>query len=99
MMIRRLLIGCAALACAAGAHATPNRSQIIKTADGTIWYLEDSSVRPLDGSRPGALQFWLKSENPPTQNIRQWGIRIYLDCATRNYIKSLVVGTDANGRV
>jgi hypothetical protein len=96
-MIVKCLIAGAAMMCVSAASAAPLDSEIIKTADGTAWYLQDSSLRPLDLGRPNVVQFWIRSDNPPTQAMRQWHVRVYLDCASKWYVKSLVAGYDANG--
>jgi hypothetical protein len=98
-MVRKSLIACAAMLWPALANATTNQTQLITTADGTIWYLEDSSVMPLNLGRPGTVQFWLKSDNPAGQVVRHWGVRIYLYCPTRHHVASVVSGSDAAGKV
>jgi hypothetical protein len=98
-MARKSLIACAAMLCSAAANATTNQTQLITTADGTVWYLEDSSVMPLQLAQPGAIQFWLKSDNPAGQTVRHWGVRIYLYCPTRHHVASVVVGSDEAGKV
>jgi hypothetical protein len=98
IMVRKSLTACAAIMCASGAHATP--IEITRTANGSVLYFEDTSVRPLDvAGRHGAIQFWEKTDNPPTQSIRHWGIRIYLDCATLEHMTSYAAGTDDNGKL
>ena len=99
-MVRNWLIACAALVCASGVHATPIETKIAMLANGTTYYFKNDSVRPLDfAPRPRAIQFWVRIDNPPGQAIRQWTMRIYLDCATTEYLSSYVIGTDANGKV
>ena len=98
-MARKSLIACAVMLWSAGANAATGPTQIATTADGTMWYLEDSSVMPLKLGQPGAIQFWLKSDNPAGQTVRHWGVRIYLYCPTRHHVAAVVAGSDADGKV
>lgn len=71
---------------------------MITTADGTAWYLKDSTLRTVDAARRGAVQFWVRSE-PTSQSAWRWSVRVYLDCATKQYVPSIVAASDVTGKL
>jgi hypothetical protein len=101
-MVRKYLVACAAILCAPGvfaATASPNQSKIITATDGTVWYLQDSTVMPLDLGAPGLYQFWVRSDNPAASTVRHWSIRMYLHCPSKSYVPSVIAGYDKDNKL
>jgi len=99
-MFAKYVIACAAVVGASTASAAPfGETEILTTGDGSVWYLKDSTVKRLVVEGRPVLQFFIHSDNPPSSSVRHWAARIYLDCPSQWFVRSIVAGYDANDKV
>ena len=99
-MIRKIVMTCAALVGASTASAARfGETEILKSADGSVWYLEDSTVKPFTLNGGTVYAFFVRSDSAPSLAVRHWSARIYLHCPTKWFVRSIVAGYDANDNI
>lgn len=91
-----LFLGLAALAGAVSAPAAAAEAPFFTAADGTAWSLDRSTIQPL-AVGPGTYQFWMTGTTANNPQVRQYKVRIYLDCRSKWSVTSALAYIDPNG--
>jgi hypothetical protein len=94
--MRKLTFAFAALAGLSSASAEAAGTPFFTASDGTAWSLDKSSILPLK-LREGIYQFWMTGVAPATRTVRQYKVRVYLDCRSKWSVASAIASIDANG--
>jgi hypothetical protein len=63
----------------------PSDRTLLTTSAGVTWYLLTDSVIVLNPGKK-VLTFWVRSDDPPTQRLRQSKVKIELACNERWYV-------------